>query len=122
MNLPISFAQAALGADIEVPTLFGKSNIRVPSGTQNGHLLRLKGLGLPDLRGGHQGDCLFHVLIEVPKKLTKKQEQLLRDYAETEAANVLPAQKTFLEKLKGYVVGDENEAKEGTHKKEHGHK
>lgn len=107
MQLPVSFAQAALGADVEVPTLFGKSSIRVPAGTPYGHVLRVRGMGLPDLRGGPSGDLLVQVLIEVPRKLNKRQEQLLREYAETEQQNVLPAQKSFLEKLKGYLVGEE---------------
>lgn len=107
MQLPISYAQAALGADVEVPTLYGRSNLRIPAGTQYGQVLRLKGLGLPDLRGGATGDLLVQTLVEVPRKLSKKQEQLLRDYAATEDQHVLPARKGFLEKLKDYLVGDE---------------
>ena len=109
MQLPVSYAQAALGADVEVPTLFGKSNLRVPPGTQHGEVLALKGLGLPSLRGGHVGQQLVQVLIEVPKKLSKKQEELLRAYAETEDQQVLPARKSFFEKLKGYVAGADEE-------------
>jgi molecular chaperone DnaJ len=106
MQMPIGFAQAALGTDVEVPTLFGKSTLRIPPGTQHGQVLRLKQLGLPDLRGGHQGDLLIQVLIEVPRRLSKEQEKLLREYAETEEKNVLPARKSFFEKLKDYLVGD----------------
>ena len=109
MQLPITFAQAALGADVEVPTLFGKSNLRIPAGTQHGQVLSLKGLGLPSLRGGSNGSQHVQVVIEVPRKLTKKQEQVLRDYAALEETNVLPARKGFLEKLKGYVVGENQE-------------
>ncbi len=109
MHLPVSFAQAALGTDLEVPTLFGKSNLRVPPGSQHGDVLKLKGLGLPNHRGHHQGDQLIQVLIEVPRKLSKKQEELLREYAATEETNVLPAQKSFFEKLKDYVVGTQEE-------------
>jgi len=107
MQLPISFAQAALGADVEVPTLFGKSSLRVPAGTQHGQVLGMRGLGLPELRSGAAGDLLVQVLLEVPRKLSKKQEQLLREYAETEASSVLPARKSFLEKFKEYLVGEE---------------
>jgi molecular chaperone DnaJ len=106
MQLPVGYAQAALGADVEVPTLFGKSNLRVPPGTQHGQVLRLKQLGLPDIRGGSQGDLLIQVVIEVPKKLTAQQEKLLRDYADTEEKHVLPARKNFFEKLKDYIAGD----------------
>ncbi len=104
MQLPVSFAQAALGADVEVPTLFGKSHLRVPPGTQHGDVLMLKGLGLPDLRSGQQGHELVQIVLEVPKKLAKKQEELLRQYAETEEFHVLPARKSFFDKLKSYVT------------------
>ncbi len=93
MHLPITFTQAALGADVEVPTLFGKSNLRIPPGTQHGQVLSLKGLGLPSLRGGANGSQHVQVLIEVPRKLTRKQEEILRDYAAEEETNVLPAQR-----------------------------
>jgi molecular chaperone DnaJ len=109
MQLPVSFAQATLGAELEVPTLFGKSGLRVPPGTQHGEVLMLKGLGLPDLRGGANGHQLIQILIEIPKKLGKKQEEILREYAKSEDLSVLPAQRGFFEKLKDYVVGTEGE-------------
>jgi molecular chaperone DnaJ len=112
MHLPVSFAQACLGTDLEVPTLFGKSNLRIPQGTQHGDVLTLKGLGVPNHRSGHQGHQMIQVLIEIPKKLTKKQEELLREYATVEEIHVLPAQKSFFEKLKDYVVGTEDDKKE----------
>ncbi len=105
MEVPISIAQAALGADVEIPTLFGKSSLHVAPGTQPGQVLKVKGLGLPDLRGGRTGDLIAAVTVEVPRKLTKKQEQLLREFAETEEHNVLPVQKSFFDKLKDYLVG-----------------
>jgi molecular chaperone DnaJ len=111
MQLPISFAQAALGADIEVPTLFGKSNLHVHPGAQHGEVVTLKNLGLPGLRGG-QGHQLVQLVIEIPKRLSKKQQELLREYAGTEDINVLPAQKSFFEKLKDYVVGANEEKAE----------
>ncbi len=110
MQLPLAFAQAALGAEIEVPTLFGKSTLRIPAGTQHGEVLMLKGVGLPDLRGGGQGHQMVQVLIEIPKKLGRKQEEILREYAKTEELNVMPAQKSFFEKLKNYVVGADEDA------------
>lgn len=113
MQLPVSFAQAALGADLEVPTLFGKSNLRVPPGTQHGEVLILKSLGLPDRGRGTQGHQLVQVLIEIPRKLTKKQEELLREYAKLEEMHVLPQQKSFFDKLKDYVVGTEDAKKNG---------
>jgi molecular chaperone DnaJ len=109
MQLPVSFAQATLGSEIEVPTLFGKSTLRVPPGTQHGEVLMLKGLGLPQLRSGATGHQLVQVLIEIPRRLGKKQEELLRKYAESEDISVLPVQKGFFEKLKDYVVGTEEQ-------------
>jgi len=117
MALPISFTQATLGADVEVPTLFGKSHLRIPPGTQHGEVLVLKGLGLPDLRGGHQGNEQIQVMVEMPKKLTKKQEEILREYAKTEETHVLPHQRSFFDKLKDYVVGTEEDKKEEEQRK-----
>jgi molecular chaperone DnaJ len=111
MQLPVSFAQATLGANLEVPTLFGKSNLRVPPGTQHGEVLVLKNLGLPDHNRGGQGHQLVQVLIEIPKKISRKQEDILREYAKLEDQNILPAQKSFFDKLKDYVVGTEDEKK-----------
>jgi molecular chaperone DnaJ len=107
VEVPISIAQAALGADVEIPTLFGKSSLHVAPGTQPGQVLKVKGLGLPDLRGGRTGDVIATVTVGVPRKLTKKQEQLLREFAETEEHDVLPAQKSFFDKLKDYLVGSQ---------------
>jgi len=107
MQLPISFAQAALGADVEVPTLYGKSHLRVNAGTQHGQVLTLKGLGLPALRGGNTGNLLVQVVVEMPRKLSRQQEELLRKYAELEDVNVHPAQKSFFDKLKDYLGGQE---------------
>lgn len=116
MQLPVSFAQASLGAEVEVPTLFGKSTLRVPPGTQHGEVLVLKNLGLPSLRGGQTGHQLVQILIEIPKKLSRKQEEVLREYAKLEETNVLPAQKSFFEKLKDYVVGTEDEKRSAADK------
>lgn len=108
LQMPISFAQAALGAEVSVPTLFGKVNVKIPPGSQHGELLRIKGLGLPDLRSGTQGNQLVQVLIEVPRRLNKRQEQLLREYAETEDHAVMPQHKSFFEKLKELLAGRES--------------
>jgi molecular chaperone DnaJ len=112
MQLPVSFAQATLGADLEVPTLHGKSNLRIPPGTQHGEVLVLKNIGLPDRARGTQGHQLIQVLIEIPKKISRKQEDILREYAKLEELHVLPAQKSFFDKLKDYVVGTQDAAKE----------
>jgi molecular chaperone DnaJ len=99
-QIPISFTQAALGASVEVPTLKGTEPLEIAGGTQHGEVFKLKTRGLPDLRTGRVGDELVQVLIEVPKKLTKKQEQLLREFATLEDHSVMPQKKGFVEKLK----------------------
>jgi len=106
-RVPISFTQAALGAKIEVPTLTGRAEVAIPRGTQHGQVLRLVGQGLPDSRTGSRGDELVQILVEVPKKLTKRQEQLLREFAQTEDKSVLPESKGFFEKLKEYFANQE---------------
>ena len=99
LQLPISYSQAALGADIEVPTLDGPETLRVDPGTQNGEVFTVQGKGIVDPRGGRMGDMLVQVFIEVPKKLNTKQEELLRQLAELDSESVLPHRKTFLEKM-----------------------
>jgi molecular chaperone DnaJ len=84
MALPLTIAQATLGADLEVPTLEGSEKVNVKKGTQHGELIRLRHKGLPNLRSGSRGDIALITRIEVPKKLTEKQEKLLREFAETE--------------------------------------
>jgi molecular chaperone DnaJ len=103
---PISFTQAALGAEIEVPTLKGSDTIDVPAGTQHGEVFKIKGKGLPDVRSHRSGDEIVQVVIEIPKKLTEAQKQLLRDFAETEDNEVMPQKKSFWGKLKEAVKGD----------------
>ncbi|HOD83499.1 MAG: Chaperone protein DnaJ [Planctomycetes bacterium ADurb.Bin126] len=101
-QVPISFSQAALGGKIAVPTLNGRQEIDVPSGTQNGDVVTLKKAGLPSRRSGRAGDQHVIVLIEVPKRLTAKQRELLTAYADTENVHVTPGRKSFFDKLKDY--------------------
>ncbi|HTN75452.1 MAG TPA: molecular chaperone DnaJ [Pirellulaceae bacterium] len=107
LQMPITYTQAALGAKIEIPTLNGKNQLTVPSGTQSGEVFRLRGSGMADPRGGGVGDLLVQTFIEVPKKLNKQQEKLLRELAEMEEAHVTPHRKGFLEKLTEYFTGEE---------------
>ncbi|MCG8649159.1 MAG: molecular chaperone DnaJ, partial [Pirellulales bacterium] len=102
LQLPISYSQAALGADIEVPTLEGRESLRVEAGTQNGEVFTLRGKGVADPRGGRAGDLLVQVFIEVPKKVSAEQEKLLRQLAELDHDSVLPHRKSFLEKLRTF--------------------
>ena len=80
LKVPVSFATAALGGEIEVPTLKGKADLKIPTGTQSGTILRMRHLGIPDLRSHHTGDQNVEVIISVPEKLTKKQKKLLEDF------------------------------------------
>jgi len=82
-EMPISFAQAALGAEVEVPTLDGKVKYTIPEGTQTGTTFRLRGKGIPYLNGSNRGDQYVTVFIETPKNLTKEQKDLLRQFAES---------------------------------------
>lgn len=102
-QVPISFAQAALGGEVEVPTLKGKGKVDVPHGTQHGEVFKVKGEGLPDLRSGRRGDQLVQVLIEVPKKLNEKQKTLLREFAGTEDPAHMPQKKGFWDKVKDAI-------------------
>ncbi len=100
MEMPVSFSQAALGAEVEIPTLTAKEELKIHAGTQHGKLFRLNGQGLPDLRSGRRGDLVAVTKIEIPKKLTDKQRQLLRDFAATEDHDVMPESQGFWKKIK----------------------
>lgn len=80
VKVPVSFTTAALGGEIEVPTLKGKANLKIPAGTQSNTVFRMKGLGIPDLHSHHTGDEHVEVYITVPDKLTKKQRQHLEEF------------------------------------------
>ena len=98
--VPITFTQATLGTTIDVPSLDGTKQLKIPRGTHYGSLFRIRGQGLPDIRSGRTGDQLVQVTIETPTNLNEKQEELLREFAETENANVSPKAQGFFEKLK----------------------
>ncbi|HKQ33344.1 MAG TPA: molecular chaperone DnaJ, partial [Thermodesulfobacteriota bacterium] len=98
-TVPIEFVQAALGAEIEIPTPRGKSTIKIPAGTQSGQTFRLKGKGVPKLEGRGQGDLYIQVQIEVPVKLSKKQQMLLEEFARASEEGNAPAVKKFVSRL-----------------------
>jgi len=104
-RMPISLTQAALGANVDVPTLTGKAELKIPRGTQHGQLFRLNGLGLPDVRSARRGDELVQVIVEIPKKLNKEQERLLRQFAAMEDKSAMPESKRFFDKLMDYLSG-----------------
>jgi molecular chaperone DnaJ len=99
-EVPISFTQAALGAEIEVPTLEGKTPVTVPAGTQPGRTVRLRGKGIADLRGYGRGDQVVQVVVEIPQKLSPRQRELLEEFAREEGEEVAPASKGFFDKMK----------------------
>jgi molecular chaperone DnaJ len=100
--VPISFTQAALGTTIEVPSLDGTRQLKIPAGTQFGSVFRIKGQGLPDIRTKRVGDEFVHITIETPVKLSQEQKELLSKFAETENKNVSPKTSGFFDKLKKY--------------------
>ncbi len=86
-EVPIGFADAALGGDLEVPTLDGRVKLKIPAETQSGKIFRLRGKGVTPVRGGGQGDLLCRVIVETPVNLNDKQRELLRDFKESLTAN-----------------------------------
>lgn len=110
-EIPISFTQAALGAEIEIPTLTGRGKVAVPKGAQPGDVVRLKGEGCPDLRSGRKGDLQARLAVEIPRKLSAEQEDLLRRFAAAEGRQVGPRQKGFFDAVKAYF----KERDEGHH-------
>jgi molecular chaperone DnaJ len=111
-RIPISYTQATLGATIEVPTLNGREELKVPAGTQTGEVFKLRGRGMPDPRHRGVGDLLVQTNIETPKTLTQRQEELLRELAELEHANVSPHRRNF--------IPEEPEARGGNHREARG--
>jgi molecular chaperone DnaJ len=106
-QVPITFSQAALGADVEVPSMAGPVTHQLKRGIQSGEVLRIPGRGMPNLRGGRPGDLLVQVLVETPRQLTKRQEELLRELAELDHKHVSPERKSFLEKLKSFFAAEQ---------------
>ncbi len=99
-DVPITFVQAALGAEIDVPTLDGKVKMKVPAGTQSGKLFRIKGKGVKDVHGYQQGDQHVRVLVETPTHLTPRQKELLKEFASLGGEDVNPIAKGFFDKVK----------------------
>ncbi len=100
LDFPISFTTAALGGDIEVPTLNGPVKYRIPEGTQPGAEFRLKGSGIQQLRGSGKGDLLLKIRVEVPKRLNNKQKELLRQFDEMTSDREYDSRKTFMDRVK----------------------
>ena len=102
-DIPITFTQAALGAEIEVPTLDGKEKFAIPEGTQTGRSFVLSGKGIPYVNNPkRRGNQIFTVTVETPTKLTKEQRDLLKKFDETMTGSVNPKRKKFLDQLKDF--------------------
>ncbi len=99
-DVPISFIQATLGAEIDVPTLHGKAEIKVPAGTQNGAVFRLKGKGIKNVQGHGQGDLHVRLSVEVPTHLNAAQKAKLQEFAELCDENVNPISRGFFAKAR----------------------
>jgi molecular chaperone DnaJ len=105
----ITYTQAALGAQIEVPLLEGTHTLKVPAGTQPGEVFRVRSQGMPDARGGSKGDLHVAVRVVVPKKLDAEHEAALRQLAEVEQTRVKPHEKGWLDKVKDWFSADDAE-------------
>ncbi|MEH6941196.1 molecular chaperone DnaJ [Bacillus sp. JJ722] len=105
-EVPLTFVQAALGDEIEVPTLHGKVQLKIPAGTQTGTRFRLKGKGIPNVRGYGQGDQHIIVKLITPRKLSEKQKQLLREYAEVSGETADEHEEGFFSKMKRAFKGE----------------
>jgi molecular chaperone DnaJ len=101
-EIPIKFTLATLGGSIEVPTLHGKAALKIPAGTQSGTTFRLKGRGMPHLRGGAHGDQLIRVHVEVPTSLNSEQRKKLEEFAQACGDADEPVAKSFFEKAKKF--------------------
>jgi molecular chaperone DnaJ len=101
-DVPIQFVQAALGAEVEVPTLTGKAQIRIPAGTQTHTVFRLKGKGVKSLQGYGHGDLHVRIVVEVPRNLNATQKAKLQEFAEQCDANVNPISRGFFDKAKDF--------------------
>lgn len=107
IQVPITYTQAALGGTIDVPTLDGQRPLEIKPGTQSGTVFQMRGMGMPDPHGRGRGDLLIQSVIEVPQRLTKKQEELLRQLAQLDNDHVTPERKGFMDRLRSYFSLDE---------------
>ena len=104
-EIPISFARAALGGEVEVPTLNGKASFTLPEGTQSGKTFRLRGKGIKGVRSGYPGDLFCHVVVETPVKLTDRQKELLQEFEQLMTAGGSkhnPQSKSWKDKVKEF--------------------
>jgi molecular chaperone DnaJ len=100
-DVPVSFVQAALGAEIQVPTLSGAAHLKIPAGTQSGTVFRVRGKGVRNVHGHATGDLQVRVVVEVPAHLNAAQKAKLQEFSELCDPNVNPGVRSFWEKAKG---------------------
>ncbi len=100
LEMPVSFVTAALGGDLEVPTLSGPIKYRIPEGTQPGTEFRIKGNGIQQLRGSGKGDLILRVKVEIPKRLNNRQKELLRQFESTTSDREYDNRKGFMDRVK----------------------
>ena len=104
-EMPISFSTAALGGEIEIPTLDGHAKMKIPPETQSGAKFRLKGKGIKPVRENYTGDLICHVIVETPVKLTERQKEILIELEELNQADSgkhSPRSKSWLNKVKDF--------------------
>lgn len=101
-ELPVPFVTAALGGEVHVPTLDGKASVKIPAGTQIGTMFKLRGKGMPHLRGGGHGQLLVRVAVEVPTKLTAAQRHKLEEFADSCGEQNTPLTKSFFERARDF--------------------
>jgi len=101
-EMPIPFTLAALGGEVEVPTLEGKAHVKVPPGTQSGQIFRLRGKGILNVNGRQRGDLLARLVVEVPSRLNSEQRQKLEEFAALCGDENTPIRKSFFERAKEF--------------------
>ena len=101
-EVPVTFSQAAIGATVKVPTLFGMEDLRIPAGARTGAQLTLRGKGMPDIRGYRQGDQIVVLRVETPARLSRKQRELLEEFDRESDAKTYPGCDEFERKVRQY--------------------
>jgi len=109
VRVPLTYAQFVLGAEVDVPTLEGMKSVTIPSGTQSGEIFRVRGVGVSNVHTGRKGDLLVETKVEIPSRISSEQEELLRKLAELEETEVAPERKSWLDSIKDFFSGTEEE-------------
>ncbi|MCP4754216.1 MAG: molecular chaperone DnaJ [Proteobacteria bacterium] len=103
-RIPISISQAGLGCELEVPTLEGRARLTLPQGTQNDRIFRLKNKGIARLQGSGKGDLYVRIVVEIPTNLSRRQKELLEEFAAISKEDSTPMKKSFMAKLKDFLI------------------